>query len=68
MDSISFESKDKLEANYSKNNCFLSDNYIYENIDKIGKIPIQIVQGWYDMICVPTFAFELHEKLKYLNF
>jgi proline iminopeptidase len=59
-----FESNSLLEAYYSIHHCFLPDNYIYENADKLGEIPVRIVHGRYDMICPPVFAIELHEPLR----
>ncbi len=50
-------------AYYSTNNFFIPDNYIEENLDKIGSIPVRIVHGRYDMICPPKIAVAVHEGL-----
>jgi proline iminopeptidase len=47
---------------YLNNGCFMPDRYILENTDKLT-MPIHIVQGRYDMVCPPTTAYELHNKL-----
>lgn len=53
-----------MEACYSVNNCFLPDNYIYDQVNKLQNIPISIVHGRLDVICPPIFAYRLHQKLK----
>ncbi|MDP3742275.1 MAG: prolyl aminopeptidase, partial [Candidatus Micrarchaeota archaeon] len=53
-----------LEAHYMKNNCFLADNYILNNVKKIEHIPTSIVQGRYDFVCPPENAYKLFKKLK----
>jgi proline iminopeptidase len=52
----------KVEARYKLNNCFLSDNYIMDNAKGLS-MPIWIIQGRYDVMCVPKIAYELHEAL-----
>ena len=49
----------KIETHYFINNCFLDDNYIIKNIDKISDIKSFIVQGRYDVICPPFTAYKL---------
>ncbi len=53
-----------LEAYYMKHNCFLADNYILKNANKIAHIPTAIVQGRYDFVCPPENAYKLFKKLK----
>jgi len=52
----------KIEAHYLSNVCFLPAGYILKNAHKI-KSPVWLVQGRYDMVCPPTTAYELHNKL-----
>ncbi len=52
----------RLETHYLVNACFLPDNYIISNARKLT-MPIWLVQGRYDMICPPTTAYQLHQKL-----
>lgn len=52
-----------LEAHYLLNNCFLEENYILDNAYKIKHIPVTIVQGRYDFICMPSAAYELKKFL-----
>ncbi len=49
----------RMEAHYFKNNIFLSENYILDNIAKIRDIPGIIVQGRYDMPCPAISAYDL---------
>jgi proline iminopeptidase len=50
-------------AHFFKNNSFLKQNYILENLHKITA-PTYIVQGRYDMVCPPNTAYEVHENIK----
>ncbi len=64
LQSFSYKSMAILEAYYIKNNCFLTEDFIMKNIDKIENIKTSIVQGRYDFICPPAQAFRLHSELK----
>ena len=63
LENIDFESKFLIQAHFSQNDFFIPDNYIYDNLDKVGNIPVIMVHGRYDVVCPPLFAFEYHEKL-----
>lgn len=52
----------EIEFDYFKNNMFLPKNYILENAGKI-KQSVQIVQGRYDFVTPPKFAYKLHKTL-----
>jgi proline iminopeptidase len=48
-----------LETHYFTNKCFVPENYILDNIDKIRHIPCRVVQGRFDM-CTPAIgAYDL---------
>ena len=49
----------RLEAHYFLNDCFLPDNYILDNIDKIKHIPCYVVQGRFDNCTPPETAHKL---------
>ncbi|MBC3765091.1 prolyl aminopeptidase [Neptunicella marina] len=51
------------EAYYMVNQCFLSDNQILTNCDKIAEIPTTIVHGRYDIVCPFDNAWLLHQAL-----
>lgn len=53
----------KIYAWYLSHGCFLSKNYILNNVHKI-KVPTYIVNGRYDMVCPPKIAHKLHELIK----
>jgi len=53
----------RIECHYFKNNIFLEENYILNNIDKIDGIPVSIVQGRYDIVCPMRSAWELNNSL-----
>ncbi|MFA7115856.1 MAG: prolyl aminopeptidase [Bacteroidales bacterium] len=63
LKTLSFKSMAILESYYIKNNCFLTEDFIIKNADKIKNIKTAIVQGRYDFICPPIQAFRLHSKL-----
>ncbi len=52
----------KLECHYLSNHCFIEENYILDNIDKINHIPGTIVQGRYDVICKMEAAYTLSKS------
>lgn len=58
----------RIECHYFTNNSFFkTDNWLIENLDKLQKIPIRIVQGRYDVVCPVRSAWDLHQGLKGLN-
>ncbi|MCF8366680.1 MAG: prolyl aminopeptidase [Bacteroidales bacterium] len=63
LKTFSFKSLAILEAHYIKNNCFLTEDFIIDNCDKIKDIKTAIVQGRYDFICPPVQAFRLNAAL-----
>lgn len=58
-----YQSLSIMEAHYIGNECFIEENYILNNLDKINHIPIKIVHGREDAICPVKFAVELDSKL-----
>ena len=51
------------EAHFMVNDCFLSENQILANCDKIKDIPTAIVHGRYDIVCPVDNAWLLHQQL-----
>jgi len=51
------------EAHFMVNDCFLTDNQILANCDKIKDIPTAIVHGRYDIVCPADNAWLLHQNL-----
>ena len=61
----------RIECHYFVNKIFLEEAFILKNVDKILNIPVDIVQGRYDVVCPATSAWELHQvkpNKKKLNF
>lgn len=58
-----FETKARIQVHYSVHDFFLPDEYIYQNTKQIKDIPTWIIQGRYDVICPPIYAYELHQQL-----
>lgn len=52
----------RIETHYFKNNGFIEDNQILNNVDKLAGIPGIIVHGRYDAICPLSNAFALHRN------
>ena len=50
----------KIETHFFKNNCFIEENQIIKNIEKIKNIKCFIVHGRYDVVCPFNQAFDLH--------
>src|SRR5699024_2221626 len=59
-----YRSLSLLEAHYLTHHCFLPENYILNNLKALENTLVWIVNGRYDMICPPRFAFQLAENLK----
>jgi proline iminopeptidase len=51
------------EAHFMAYDCFLEDNEILNNCDKIAEIPTIIVHGRYDIVCPFDNAWLLHQRL-----
>ena len=49
----------RIEAFYFAHNLFLPQGGLLGGMGRIGHIPVEIVQGRYDMVCPPRTAFEL---------
>jgi proline iminopeptidase len=54
----------KIETHYFFNNCFMQENQILKDIDKIQNIKSYIVHGRYDIVCPFKQAFDLYEEHK----
>lgn len=52
----------KIETHFFKNNCFIKENQIIENINKIRHIRCFIVHGRYDIVCPINQAVDLHNN------
>jgi proline iminopeptidase len=52
----------KISSHYFINNCFIDENYILNNIDKINDIPAILLHGRYDMVCQLAIAHNLAEQ------
>ncbi len=51
-----------IEIHFTSNNCFLPENYIFDNAKKLS-MPIWLVQGRYDVVCPPVTAYQLNKLL-----
>ncbi len=58
-DSITL-SRARVQLHYLRNQCFLADQPLLSQIDRVRRIPATIIQGRYDMVCPPATADELH--------
>ena len=63
LGTFSYKSLAILEAHFIANNCFIPEDFIMNNVNKLKDIPTSIVQGRYDFICPPIQAFRLHSGL-----
>lgn len=50
-----------ISVHYFLNHCFIEENQIINNMDKISHIPSVIVHGRYDMVCTLDNATELYK-------
>lgn len=49
----------RLETHYFLNGCFIPENYIIDNINKIKGIPLYVAQGRFDNCTPPVSAYDL---------
>ncbi|MDP1575014.1 MAG: alpha/beta hydrolase [Coxiellaceae bacterium] len=54
----------KIFSHYARNNFFLSENKLIDNLNKISHIPAIVLNGRYDVITVPKSAYYLHKHWK----
>ncbi|MDO8560756.1 MAG: prolyl aminopeptidase [bacterium] len=52
-----------LEAHYIRHLCFLDDGFIMRNIERIPHVPVSIIHGRYDDVCMVESAIKLHRAL-----
>ena len=57
----------RIECHYFVNGIFLPEGFILQNAGKLENIPLDIVQGRYDVVCPATSAWELHQALPHSN-
>ncbi|QSF13601.1 prolyl aminopeptidase [Mycoplasma sp. Mirounga ES2805-ORL] len=53
-----------IENWYFENKSFFEENFILNNVNKIKDIETYIVHGEFDLICMPSAAYDLHKELK----
>ena len=53
----------KVQLHYINNFCFIDGTAILDQVKILKDVPIEIVQGRYDMVCPPKTAYELKKKL-----
>ncbi len=61
-----YKSLAPIEATYygGNNYCFLPQGFIEKNASKLSGIPVVIVHGRYDAICMPASAYKLHKLIR----
>ena len=63
---INYESelaRAKVQLHYINNLCFIDGDDILNKIKVLKNIPVEIVQGRYDMVCPPKTAYDLKQRL-----
>jgi proline iminopeptidase len=53
-----------MEAHYFQNDCFMEANQLLENAERLNGIPGIIVQGRYDLLCLPATSHALAARWK----
>ena len=49
----------RIEAHYFRHNCFMPDEHILSNIDRVKHLSAHVIQGRHDVICPPFTAQKL---------
>lgn len=55
--------KARIEMHFAKNNYFMPDNYLLDNVARIPDVPIKIIHGLRDITCTPDAGWALHQSL-----
>jgi proline iminopeptidase len=58
-----YRSLSLMEAYYLTNSCFIEQDFILQNVDKLDTIPVTLIHGVNDSICPLIYAQELHARL-----
>jgi proline iminopeptidase len=53
----------KVQLHYINNLCFIDGEKILNKVEVLKNIPVEIVQGRYDMVCPPKTAYDLKQRL-----
>jgi len=53
----------ELELHYFANGCFMDSEKLLDDLKILKGIPAYIIQGRYDFLCNPKFAYKLHQFL-----
>lgn len=51
-----------LECHYIKYRCFIPEDYILQNVEKIQHLPVSIIHGRYDCVCKIEAAYSLSQN------
>lgn len=51
-----------LECHYIKHHCFIPEDYILQNLDKVQHLPATIIHGRYDSVCKIEAAYSLSQQ------
>ncbi len=57
-----YVNKARIQSYYSHHRFFIPEDFILQELYRIQHIPIYILQGRYDVVCPPYFAYELSQK------
>jgi len=55
--------RDMICGQYMYHDCYLSRDFILQNVDKMAHLPVIIINGRHDLVCPPMTADVLHQKL-----
>ena len=58
----------RIEAHYFYHGCFMDENQLINNADRLKDIPITIIHGRYDVVCPIKQAFDLHRVIPHAEF
>ncbi|MEO8004410.1 MAG: alpha/beta fold hydrolase, partial [Betaproteobacteria bacterium] len=53
----------RIQMHYMTNQFFLRPGELLDNLWRLGKLPVKIVQGRLDMVCPPTTAYEVAQRI-----
>ncbi|HZP85437.1 MAG TPA: prolyl aminopeptidase [Burkholderiales bacterium] len=52
----------RVQLHYLRNDCFLSENALLDQLERLADVPAILVQGRRDLVCPPLAAYRVHQR------
>jgi len=55
--------KTRIELHYARNQYFMRENQLLDDVDRLPRVPVSIIHGQRDLTCTPDAAWALHQAV-----